>query len=120
MPVAKATGSPRDYRVRIGANVQMKNLERVGIGLGGIVLAAGLLGFPLRTRLLAAARAASANPRGQTHSASASKSEAPSTDKILQFVRDKFGVVSTVKLSMSPLEPSPHPDYYQTVVNIDD
>jgi len=35
-------------------------------------------------------------------------------------VREKFGVVSTVKLTMDPLEPSPHPDYYQTVVNIDD
>jgi protein-disulfide isomerase len=92
----------------------MNSLKRAAIGLGGIVLAAGLLGFSLRTR------AASANPRGQTHSASASKSEAPSTDKILQFVRDKFGVVSTVKLTMSPLEPSPNPDYYQTVVSIDD
>ena len=98
----------------------MNILKRAGIGLGGIVLAGGLLGFPLRTRLLAAARAASANPRGQTHSASTSKSEAPSADKILQFVRDKFGVVSTVKLSMGPLEPSPNPDYYQTVVTIDD
>ncbi|HXJ92277.1 MAG TPA: thioredoxin domain-containing protein [Terriglobia bacterium] len=98
----------------------MKNLKHAGIGLGGIVLAAGLLGFPLRTKLVAAAPAASANPRTQTHSASTSKSEAPSSDKILQFVRDKFGVVSTVKLTMGPLEPSPSPDYYKTVVTIDD
>ena len=98
----------------------MKNLKRTGLVLGGVVLAAGLIGFPVRARLVAAAGAASANSRTQTHSASTSKSETPSSEKILQFVREKFGVVSTVKLTMGPLEPSPNPDYYQTVVTIDD
>jgi protein-disulfide isomerase len=97
----------------------MNNLKRTGIGLGGAVLAAGLIAFPVCTRLATAAAPVPATPR-QARSASTSKSEAPTTDKVLQFVREKFGVVSTVKLTMDPLEPSPNPDYYQTVVDIDD
>jgi protein-disulfide isomerase len=97
----------------------MNSFKQAGIGFAGVVLAAGLALFPVHTRLAAAARPGPANPHA-AHSTSTTKSDAPSVDKVLQFVRDKFGVVSTVKLSMGSLDPSPDPDYYQTVVSIDD
>jgi protein-disulfide isomerase len=97
----------------------MNGFKQAGMGLGGAVLAAGLTLLPIHTTRAAAAAAVPANPR-QAHSASVTKSEPPTRDKVLEFVREKFGVVSTVKLTMDPLGPSPNPDYYQTVVNIDD
>lgn len=117
-PVAKDTGFARDDRVRNGVKEQMNGFKKAGISLGGAVLAAGLV-FSVHTRPAAAARAVPAKPH-PAHSGSTTKPEAPSADKVLQFVRDKFGVVSTVKLTMGPFESSPDPEYYQAVVSIDD
>ncbi|HEY6293820.1 MAG TPA: thioredoxin domain-containing protein [Terriglobia bacterium] len=52
--------------------------------------------------------------------APSAKDDAPSPDRVLHFVREKFGVVSTTKLTIASFDPSPDPNYYQTVVTIDD
>jgi len=50
----------------------------------------------------------------------ASKEDAPSADKVLRYVREKFGVVSTTKLTIGSFDPSSDPNYYQAIVTIDD
>lgn len=67
-----------------------------------------------------APRARGTSSKPQQHNAGASKTEPPSPDKVLRFVRERFGLVSTVKLTIGSLDPSPDPEYYQTVVTADD
>lgn len=85
-----------------------------------VLLLASLAALPAKPNPVAA-KAAPAKPQ-QQHSSSASsgKAEAPSADKVLRFVRERFGLVSTVKLTIGSFDPSPDPDYYQTVVTTDD
>ena len=52
--------------------------------------------------------------------AAETKPEPPTRDKVLNFIRERFGVVSTTQLSLSDFTPSPDPDFYQAVVTSND
>jgi protein-disulfide isomerase len=52
--------------------------------------------------------------------ASETKAEPPSHDKVLNFVRERFGVVSSTQLTLSDFQPSADPDYYQATVTSND
>lgn len=93
----------------------MKSFRDVWAVFAALLLA-GLAGRPATSAL----KAGSAKPQQHSGSASSSKSDAPSADKVLRFVRERFGLVSTVKLTMGSFDPSPDPDYYQAVVTTDD
>jgi len=51
---------------------------------------------------------------------STAKPEPPSHDKVLGFVRERFGVVSTTQLSLSEFQPSPDPDFLQATITSND
>ena len=80
------------------------------------LLLAGLAARPATP----AAKGSSGKPQEHSSAASSSKTETPSADRVLKFVRERFGLVSTVKLSIGSFDPSPNPDYYQAVVTTDD
>ena len=84
----------------------MKSFKRAGKVSATILLVGGLT-------VLAPQR-----QNGST--AKSTKQDAPSPDRVLHFVREKFGVVSTTKLSLGSFDPSSDPNYYQTMVTIDD
>ncbi|HEX5411086.1 MAG TPA: thioredoxin domain-containing protein [Terriglobia bacterium] len=45
----------------------------------------------------------------------------PATNqKIIQFVREKFGIPDAVKLSVAPFQDSQYIDFYKTVISVDD
>lgn len=45
----------------------------------------------------------------------------PATNqKIIQYVREKFGIPDAVKLSVSPFQDSEYTDFYKTVISVDD
>lgn len=85
-----------------------RNAGSAGAAILGIVLAA----FAAQTN--PPIKKAAAKPAHQ--SAADSKSEMPSPDTIVSFMRDRFGVPSTTKLTMGPLGPSADPAFYQVNV----
>lgn len=54
------------------------------------------------------------------HAHSAEKIEAPTSDRVAQFVRERFGMPSNVKVTAGPLEASPDPGFYQAQLTTDD
>ena len=54
------------------------------------------------------------------HPHSALKSEPPSSEKVAEFVRERFGIPSNVKVSAGPLEQSADPAFYQVQISTDD
>ncbi len=40
-------------------------------------------------------------------------------DTVIQFIREKFGLPDTVKMTPEPLEASPDPEFYQGVIQVD-
>ncbi len=44
----------------------------------------------------------------------------PSTERLLRFVRERFGVPRNIKLTAAPFENSASPDFYQTIITADD
>lgn len=53
-------------------------------------------------------------------SSSTEKSEQPSREKVLGFVRERFGVVSTTQLSLGDFQPSPDPRFLQATITSSD
>ncbi|HUI42997.1 MAG TPA: DsbA family protein [Terriglobia bacterium] len=51
---------------------------------------------------------------------SESKSEAPSREKVERYVRERFGLVSTTKVTIASFEPSADPGFLQTMVTVND
>jgi protein-disulfide isomerase len=41
-------------------------------------------------------------------------------DSVTQFIREKFGLPDTVKMTPGPLEASPDPKFYQCIIQVDD
>ena len=80
--------------------------------IAAIVLACltGLAAQSAKVRTVAA--------RGQTHTAA--KNEAPTSDRVAQYVRERFGMPSNVKVTPGGLDASPNPNFYQVQLNIDD
>ena len=44
----------------------------------------------------------------------------PTPDKVVSFIRERFSVPETTKMSAEAFRESPFPDYYQTTVTVDD
>jgi protein-disulfide isomerase len=44
----------------------------------------------------------------------------PPADKLIQYIRERFGLVSTIKLTLSPYGPAADPGYYQATLTVDD
>jgi len=86
----------------------MKRLRNTGVAAG--VMLVGIV----------AVFAAQRNPPIKNTAArphpSVSKPEPPSREKVLSFIRERFGVVSTTQLTLSDFQPSPDPDFYQATV----
>lgn len=58
---------------------------------------------------------------GQTKQpASAATGEAATRDKVARYIREKFFIPDSVKLTVGPLHGSANPDYYECVVTADD
>lgn len=45
---------------------------------------------------------------------------APTPDKVVTFIREHFSIPETTKMNADPFRDSPFPDYYQTMVTVDD
>lgn len=56
------------------------------------------------------------SPRADT----AAGSDTATREKIVRFVRARFGVPDSTKLTADPLAPSPHPDFMTTTITSDD
>ena len=88
----------------------MKNLRNAAAAAVAM-LAVMLTGFGAQSHTpvrKAAARSAETKP------------EPPTRDKVLNFIRERFGVVSTTQLALSDFTPSPDPDFYQATVTSND
>lgn len=44
----------------------------------------------------------------------------PSTGKVIQYIRDKFGLVSTMAVILDPFHASPDPRFLDTIISVDD
>jgi len=77
--------------------------KHIGIHAGAFLVACGAL-------LIAGAIPADNSAGG----------DAATRDKIVRFVRAKFGVPDSTKLTADPLEPSPNPDFLKTTITSDD
>lgn len=78
---------------------------RMKIGAGTVLLAAGAF-------LLAVIQAGNVSL--------AAVGTAPQSERIIRYIREKFGVPSSQNLSLGPLEAAPHAGYYRTLVTIED
>jgi protein-disulfide isomerase len=78
---------------------------RTRIGAGTVLLAAGAV-------VLAAVQAVNISL--------AAVGTVPRSDRIIRYIREKFGVPSSQNLTLGPLEAAPHPGYYRTLVTIQD
>jgi protein-disulfide isomerase len=90
----------------------MKNLRNAGAAAGAILIT-----------ILATFAAQSNPPVKQTAGKPAHDSastEPPSHEKLVSFIRERFGVVSTVQLSLSELQPSADPNFYQATITSND
>ncbi len=93
----------------------MKSLRNAAVAACGMFVA-----------ILAALGAQTTPPVGKTSarpahaSASTTKAEPPSREKVVNFVRERFGVVSTTQLSLSDFAPSADPDFYQATITSND
>jgi protein-disulfide isomerase len=75
---------------------------------------AGILG-------LACLMAGAASLSGQTKEpVSAATGEAATRNKVARYIREKFFIPDSVKLTVGPLQGSVNPDYYECVVTADD
>jgi protein-disulfide isomerase len=50
----------------------------------------------------------------------AAATDSAANQKIMKFVREKFGIPETVKLSVAPFQDSEYTDFYKTVISVDD
>ena len=83
---------------------------RLGI-LAGICLWAG-------TYCVGAQKAVSTRPR---HSGNrAATGAAPSGERVIHFVREKFGVASSTSMSLDPFHKSPDPEFLDSTIAVDD
>lgn len=57
---------------------------------------------------------------GSLRADTASGSDTAAREKIVRFVRAKFGVPDSTKLTADPFVPSPHPDFMTTTITSDD
>ncbi len=90
----------------------MKSL-RITAAAAAAIIIAFLAAFGAQTQ--PPIKKASAHAAGST-----TKSEPPSREKVLNFVRERFGVVSTTQLTLSDFQPSADPDYYQATISSND
>lgn len=91
----------------------MRISTKVAATLGAVVVATAVFAAQQTPVRKAAARSA--------HSTvSTAKSEPPSREKVLSFVRERFGVVSTTQLSISDFQPSPDSDFLQATITSND
>jgi protein-disulfide isomerase len=56
----------------------------------------------------------------QTKRPAAENSEAETRDKIVRYLRDRFPLSSTAKMTVSTLRPSAYPGFYQATVTVED
>ncbi|TAM80086.1 MAG: hypothetical protein EPN47_16470 [Acidobacteria bacterium] len=56
----------------------------------------------------------------RTAGTAAAATNAATNQKIIQYVREKFGIPDAVKLSVSPFQDSQYTDFYKTVISVDD
>jgi protein-disulfide isomerase len=50
----------------------------------------------------------------------AAATDSATNQKIMKFVREKFGIPDAVKLSVAPFQDSEYADFYKTVISVDD
>jgi protein-disulfide isomerase len=80
-----------------------------------------ITGILLASLTLAAAQTAkvrSVAAKGQPHSAV--RTDPPTSERVAQFIRDRFGMPSNIKLTAGSLEPGPDPRFYQVELTTDD
>jgi protein-disulfide isomerase len=81
----------------------------------GSVIIAGILLASLTAATAQTAKIKKVSAKGQ-----AAKTEAPSPEKVAQYVRERFGMPSTYKVTPGSLEASAAPGYYQVQLTTDD
>lgn len=90
--------------------------------LHGVPFLAGLISFAVAVWVVAGlVRLEARAPLPPRASARASAAAASiNTDRVIQYIRERFGIPDTVKLQVGPLESSPVlPGYYQAIVAVD-
>lgn len=92
----------------------MRSSTQVGATLGAVVMATMAIFAAQRTPVT------KTSARSAHSTVSTAKPEPPSREKVLSFVRERFGVVSTTQLSVSDFQPSPDPDFLQATVTSSD
>jgi protein-disulfide isomerase len=63
---------------------------------------------------------ASGQAKSVAHHSPRAASGEPSSDKIIQFIRDKFGVPSNTAMVLDPFHSSPDPEFLDTIISVDD
>lgn len=92
----------------------MKSLIKTGV-ISVTIAVATMVTFAAQTTPLRKTAARPGHGRSST-----AESETPSREKVLGFVRERFGVVSTTQLSLSEFQPSPDPRFLQATITSND
>jgi protein-disulfide isomerase len=93
----------------------MKSLRNGAMAAAAILIAI-LAAFPAQTKPPLKKTAA----RAGRASVSGSQSAPPSRERVLSYIRERFGVVSTTHLTLSDFQTSADPDFYQATVTSSD
>lgn len=87
--------------------------ERLGIFSGAILCGVSVI-------LVAQSKPASTPAKGAAHSGAKSGASAPPGDKIIQFVRAKYGVADTMSVVLGPFHDSTDPGFLDSTISVDD
>ena len=87
--------------------------KRMGILSGAILLGVSV-------GILAQSKPASAPAKGAAHSVARLGDAPPSNDKVIQFVREKYGVAASMTIILNPFRDSADPGFLDTTVTVDD
>ena len=87
--------------------------KRLGILSSTILLGVSVL-------ILAQSKSSSTPAKGAARSGGKTGTTAPSSDKVIQFIRAKYGVADSMSMVLGPYRDSADPQFYDSTVTVDD
>ena len=92
----------------------MKNVGK------GLEMAAGIVLLGGSVFLRAQSKPTSQAPKASAHHSQPKTAGVPSNDKIIRFMRDKFGITEKVSIALDPFHASANPNYLEANLTVDD
>lgn len=76
--------------------------------------------FSVSVIILTQSKMISGQAKSAAHHSTRTAAKEPSGDKVIQYIREKFGVPSTTAMILDPFHNSPDPEFLDTIVSVDD